>query len=539
MSTLVANAIVETLQSAGVKRCYGIVGDTLNDIAHSIERSGMRWVHVRHEEAGAFAAGSEALLTGELTAVAGSCGPGSLHFINGLYECNRNRSPVILIASQVVRSELGFDFIQEVDFKEVYRGCSVYCDMIYTPEQARRKTVMACQAAIAKRGVAVLIVPVDVSKSHIDDDVPYRVHVSKPSTVPSNEELDRIADILNAGKKIAIYGGTGCQEAHAEIMATAQRLLAPVARTTRAKDFLEYDNPHDVGMTGLLGGEAGYRAVLDCDVLLQLGADFAWRQFYPEKAKTIQIDLEPTHLGRRHPVTVGAIGSVKATLAALLPRLHQKTDSSSLKECVARYRHVMEERYAAAKPLRGDVIPGTYLTTIIDRHAKDDALFTGDDGTPVVWLHQLLKVNGKRRTFGSLLHGTMATALSAALGLQAAQPGRQVVALCGDGGIAMLFGELMTTLQENLPIKIVVFDNGKLGFVEIEQKTEGLLPLYTDLKNPDFGRVADAMGLWGRTVSKAPELVQAIQEWLAQPGPALLNVKVAPQQLVMPPTVEL
>jgi pyruvate dehydrogenase (quinone) len=538
MSTLVANAIVETLQSAGVKRCYGIVGDTLNDIAHSIEKSGMRWVHVRHEEAGAFAAGAEALLTGELTAVAGSCGPGSLHFINGLYECNRNRSPVILIASQVVRSELGFDFIQEVDFKEVYRGCSVYCDMIYTPEQARRKTVMACQAAIAKRGVAVLIVPVDVSKSHIDDDVPYRVHVSKPSTVPSDEELDQIADILNAGKKIAIYGGTGCQEAHAEIMATAQRLLAPVARTTRAKDFLEYDNPHDVGMTGLLGGEAGYRAVLDCDVLLQLGADFAWRQFYPEKAKTVQIDIEPLHLGRRHPVTIGAVGSIKATLAALLPRLQQKTNSAFHDDHVARFKHMMEDRYAKAKPLHGDVITGSYLTTVIDRHAADDAVFAGDDGTPIVWLLQLMKMNGKRRSFGSLLHGTMATALPNALGLQACQPGRQVISMSGDGGLAMLFGELMTTIQENLPVKIVVYDNGKLGFVEIEQKTEGLLPTFTDLKNPDFGKVAEAIGLWGRTVVKASELDQAVQEWLAQPGPALLNVKVAPQQLIMPPAIE-
>jgi pyruvate dehydrogenase (quinone) len=539
MATKVADAIIETLQSAGVKRCYGVVGDTLNDIAHSIQKSDIRFVHMRHEEAGAFAAGAEALLTGELTAVAGSCGPGSLHFVNGLFECHRNRSPVILIASQVPRSELGFDYIQEVDFKDVYRGCSVYCDMVYTPEQARRKAVIACQAAIAKRGVAVLIVPVDVSKSKIEDDVPYRVQVSKPATVPSDEELDHIAGIINSGKKVTIYAGSGSQGAHGEIVATAKKLMAPVAHTSRGKDFIEHDNPHNVGMTGLIGSEAGYRAVLDCDVLLQLGADFAWRQFYPEKAKTIQIDLEPTHLGRRHPVTVGAIGSVKATLAALLPRLHQKADSSFLDECVARYKHVMEERYAAAKPLRGDVISGTYLTTVIDRHAKDDALFAGDDGTAVVWLHQLVKVNGKRRTFGSLLHGTMATALSAALGLQAAQPGRQVIAMCGDGGIAMLFGELMTTLQENLPIKIAVFDNGKLGFVEIEQKTEGLLPLYTDLKNPDFGRVADAMGLWGRTVSKAGELEQAVQEWLAQPGPALLNVKVAPMQLVMPPTIEL
>ncbi|MET0679144.1 MAG: thiamine pyrophosphate-dependent enzyme [Bradyrhizobium sp.] len=538
MAKKVADAIVETLQSAGVKRCYGIVGDTLNDIAHCIDKSDIDWIHVRHEEAGAFAAGAEAMLTGQLTAIAGSCGPGSLHFLNGTYECNRNRAPVILIASQVTRSELGFDFIQEVDFKEVYRGCSVYCDMIYTPEQARRKTVIACQAAIAKRGVAVLIVPVDVAKAVIEHDIPYGIHVSQPETVPSSSELDRMAEILNSGKKIAIYAGSGSQGAHAEIMETALRLMAPVAHTTRAKDFIEYDNPHNVGMTGLIGGTAGYHAVLDCDTLLLLGADFAWRQFYPDKARIVQVDIEPTHLGRRHPVTMAAIGHVKPTLAALLPRLKQRTDTSFHDRHIARYHEMMEDRIAKARPLHGDIITGTYLTTLIDRHADEDALFAGDDGTPVVWLHQYVKVNGKRRTFGSLLHGTMATALPSALGLQACQPGRQVIAMCGDGGIAMLFGELMTVIQEDLPVKIAVYDNGKLGFVEIEQKTEGLLPTFTSLKNPNFGKVADAMGLWGRTVEKASELDTAVQDWLAQPGPALLHVKVAPMQLVMPPMVE-
>jgi pyruvate dehydrogenase (quinone) len=538
MSKKVAEAIIETLQSAGVKRCYGIVGDTLNDIAHCIDKSDIGWVHVRHEEAGAFAAGAEAMLTGQLTAVAGSCGPGSLHFLNGIYECNRNRAPVILIASQVVRSELGFDFIQEVDFKEVYRGCSVYCDMIYTPEQARRKAVIACQAAIAKRGVAVLIVPVDVSRAAIEHDIPYSVHVSHPRTVPSDDELDRMAEIINAGKKIAIYAGSGSQGAHDEIMETALRLMAPVAHTSRAKDFLEYDNPHNVGMTGLIGGTAGYHTVLECDTLLLLGADFAWRQFYPDHARIVQLDIEPTHLGRRHPVTMAAIGHVKPTLAALLPRLNQRKDASFHDKQITRYREMMEDRYAKAKPLHGDVISGTYLTTLIDRYASEDALFAGDDGTPVVWLHQYVKVNGKRRTFGSMLHGTMANALPSALGLQSCQPGRQVIALCGDGGISMLFGELMTAVQENLPVKIAVYDNGKLGFVEIEQKTEGLLPTFTNLKNPDFGRVAEAMGLWGRTVAEASELESAVQDWLAQPGPALLHVMVAPMQLVMPPTIE-
>ena len=327
MSKKVAEIIVETLQSAGVKHCYGVVGDTLNRVAHSISKSGIEWVGMRHEEAGAFAAQGEALLTGSLTAVAGSCGPGSLHFINGIVEANRNRAPVILIASQIVRDELGFDFPQEVDFKAIYGSCSVYCDMILTPEQARRKTVMACQTAIAKRGVAVLIVPVDISHSDVHDDVPFTVHTSHPVVRPTDADLDEIAAIINAGQQIAIYGGSGCRGAHDEILRVAEILKAPIAHTSRGKDSLEYDNPYNVGMTGLIGNEAAYHAVLKCDTLLLLGADFAWRQFYPDHAKIVQIDIEPTHLGRRHPVTRGLVGDIKATLEALIPRLHEKSDT--------------------------------------------------------------------------------------------------------------------------------------------------------------------------------------------------------------------
>jgi pyruvate dehydrogenase (quinone) len=538
MSKKVADVIVETLQSAGVKNCYGIVGDTLNHIAHSIQRSEISWVHMRHEEAGAFAASAEALLTGQLTAIAGSCGPGSLHFINGVYEANRNRAPVVLIASQIARNDLGFESIQEVDFKAVYGGCSVYCDMILTPEQARRKTVLACQTAIAKRGVAVLIVPVDISASAFHDNAPHSVHVSDPVIRPSDLELDQVASILNAGKKIAIYGGSGCKDAHAEVLAVAERLWAPTAHTSRAKDFLEYENPHNIGMTGIIGGEAGYHAVLGCDTLLLLGADFAWSQFYPDHAKIVQIDNDPTHLGRRHPVTLGLVGNIRDSLQALLPRLEQHQDRTFHDEYVSRHHKAVTDAKAKAAPGHHDSIPGTYLTEIIDRYAADDALFAADDGTPVVWMIRHITANGKRRTFGSLLHGTMATAMPSALGLQKCQPGRQVISLSGDGGIAMLLGDLMTTVQEKLPIKIVVYDNGKLGFVDIEQKAEGLVPLFTDLKNPNFGNVAQAMGIWGLTVTKASELEEAVKTWLAQPGPALLHVMVNPQELVIPPFVQ-
>jgi pyruvate dehydrogenase (quinone) len=536
MSKRVADLLVETLQAAGVKRCYGIVGDTMNRIAHAIARSEIEWVHMRHEEAGAFAAGAEAQLTGNLTACAGSCGPGSLHFINGIYEANRNRAPVILIATQIVRQDLGFESIQEVNFADVYRGCSVYCEMILTPEQARRKTVAACQAALTRRGVAVLVVPADISNAAAHDEPPYAVHARRPLVRPSDADLDEIAAMLNKSNAITIYAGAGCAGAHDEVVATAARLKAPMAHTSRGKDFVEYDNPYNVGMTGIIGGPAGYHAVLGCDVLLLLGADFAWTQFYPDKATIIQIDADPTHIGRRHPVAIGAIGDIKTTLEALLPRLKQHDSNAFLTAHVERHRKDVETAKAETVSGPDAAISGTYLTKIINKHAADDALFAADDGTPLVWMLRHVDTGGKRRTFGSLLHGTMADGMPSALGLQKCQPGRQVICLAGDGGFSMLLGDLLTTVQENLPIKIVVFDNGKLGFIDIEQKAAGLEPVYTDLKNPNFGDVARAMGLWGHMVSKAGELEDSVRAWLAQPGPAVLHVKVKPMQLVTPPS---
>jgi pyruvate dehydrogenase (quinone) len=537
MSKKVAQVIVETLRDAGVQHCYGIVGDTLNAFATHLAKGGITFVHVRHEEAGAFAAQGEALLLNRLTAVAGSCGPGSLHFINALYEAHRNGAPVVLIASQVVRRELGFDFIQEVDFKAVYKGCSVFCEMVLTPEHARRLTVMACQAAITRRGVAVLILPVDVADSEAVNELPYSVHVNKPVIRPSDADLDEMANLLAEATNITIYAGAGCADAHDEIVQLAGRLQAPVAHTSRAKDALEYDNPHNVGMTGVIGMEAGYRAILNCDTLLLLGTNFAWQQFYPNHATIIQVDIDPTHVGRRHPVRLGVVGDTKDTIQALLPRLSQRTDSTFHDAYVQRHEKALKAQAARATPGRHGLIPGQYLTSIINRVAADDAAFAADDGTSVVWMLRMIAANGKRRMFGSLLHGTMATALGTAIGLQKCQPGRQVVALAGDGGLTMLLGDLITTVQENLPIKIVVYDNGKLGFVELEQKSEGLLPVFTDLKNPDFGKVAEAMGLWGRTVTDASELEAAVAEWLSVTGPALLNVKVAPMELVMPPFI--
>lgn len=538
MSTKVAKVIVDALEAAGVRHCYGIVGDTLNMLVHAMSGSQIEWVHMRHEEAGAFAAQGEALATDTLTAIAGSCGPGSLHFINGVMEANRNRAPVVVIATQIPRDELGFEFPQEVDFKAIYSSCTVYCDMILTPEQAGRKTVAACQAALGKRGVAVLIVPVDISHAEVKHDAPFSVHHHVPVVRPNDVDLALAADILNSGERVAIYGGSGCRGAHAEILAIAERLKAPIARTSRAKDALEYDNPFDVGMTGVLGNSAGYQAVRECDTLLLLGADFAWRQYYPDHAKIVQIDLDPTHLGRRHPVTLGLVGDIKATMEALLPRLSEKTDPSWRDQSVQRYQSVIAKEKESASDSGRDTISGIHLTEVIDRHATADAMITADDGTPTVWAHRYFTATRERRFFASMLHGTMAAAMPTALGLQKCLPGRQVISLSGDGGLAMLFGDLMTAVQENLPIKVVVYNNGKLGFIDIEQKSEGLLPLHTNLQNPDFGKVAAAMGLWGHSVSKKSELEEAVATWLAQPGPALLDVKVESMTLVMPPNIE-
>src|SRR5580700_2749675 len=371
MTKRVADVLIETLQAAGVERCYGIVGDTLNQIAHAIDHSAIQWVHMRHEEAGAFAAGAEAQLTGRLTACAGSCGPGSLHFINGLYEANRNRAPVILIATQIARQDLGFESIQEVDFADVYRGCSVFCEMILTPEQARRKTVAACQAALTRGGVAVLVVPVDVANAAAHDELAYTVHARRPLIRPSDADLDEIAALLNSSKAITIYAGAGCAGAHDEVVATAARLKAPMAHTSRGKDFVEYDNPYNVGMTGMIGGAAGYHAILNCDVLLLLGADFAWGQFYPDKAKIVQIDIDPTHIGRRHPVAIGAVGNIKATLEALLPRLEQHDDGSFLTIHVERFQRYQASAKAETVSGPDSTISGTYLTKVINKCAAE------------------------------------------------------------------------------------------------------------------------------------------------------------------------
>lgn len=537
MTKTVADVVIETLAEAGAERCYGVPGDTLNHITDSIRRSDIRFVHVRHEEAGGFAAGAEALLTGKLALCAGSCGPGSLHFINGLYESHRNRAPVVLLASQIVRDELGFDFPQEVDFKSVYAASTVFCEELRTPENARRLTAAAAQAALVKKGVAVLILPADVSSAKAPEQPRFAVHAVQPRTRPSDGELRELAAALADPGKVAIYGGSGCADAHAQVLALAEKLKAPVAYTSRAKDFLEYDNPFAVGMTGVFGVDSGYHAMMHCDTLILLGCDFAWRQFYPNSAKTLQIDIDGTHLGRRHPVDIGVVGDIATTLDALLPMLEAQSNRAFLDDAVVRRAKAYERLDEKAVVNKGAIHP-QYLTETIARHAQLNAVFTADGGSPMVWLLRHVPATGRNRTIVSLTHGTMANAMPQALGAQAAFPDRQVISLSGDGGIAMLLGDLLTTVQEKLPIKIVVYNNSSLGFVEMEQKVEGLLDTYTNLINPDFGKVAAAIGLWGRRVDHAADLDEAVRAWLAEPGPALLDVAVDRFELVMPAHIE-
>jgi pyruvate dehydrogenase (quinone) len=534
----VADIIVEALQAAGVKRCYGVVGDTLNHVTDAIRRSEIDWVHVRHEEAGAFAAGADAYMTGRLAACAGSCGPGSLHFINGIFESHRNRAPVVLIASQVSSSELGIDFPQEVEFKPIYRACSVYCEELINPAEARRMTTLAAQAALTKRGVAVLIVPGDVSAVEVEEGPAYAVHVPAPVTRPNDGELDRIAALLNSSGRVAVYAGAGCEHAHDQVVRFCGTMKAPMAHTSRAKDFVEADNPFNVGMTGVFGSRAGFHAVTQCETLMLLGCDFAWRQFYPKHARVVQIDIDSSHLGRRHPVDIGVVGDIAATLDALQDRLVDRADRKFLDESLAEHAKAMEDLAHQERAGGGGLIHPQQLTHLLDKHADPDAIFTADGGSPMVWLLRHIRTNGRRRSLVSLLHGTMANAMPQALGIKKALPERQVISLSGDGGLAMLLGDLLTAVQEEIPIKVVVYNNGTLGFVELEMKVEGMLDAFTDLKNPDFAKLAEVIGFRGWRVERNEGLEDAVMAFLAHPGPALLDVSVNRMELVMPPQIE-
>src|SRR5215470_17069311 len=498
----VAVQFADTLAAAGVKRIYGIVGDSLNGLTDAIRRQGkIEWLHVRHEEVAAFAAGAEAHLTGELAVCAGSCGPGNLHLINGLFDCHRSRVPVLAIAAQIPSPEIGSGFFQETHPQTLFQECSHYCEFVSGHKQIPRMLEVAIREAVGKRGVSVLVIPGDVALQPALDAPAVKAEgllLHPPVVTPSRQELDRLAALLNGDDRITILCGSGCQGAHDELIALGERLKAPMVHAMRGKEHVEWDNPYDVGMTGLIGFSSGYYAMLDCDALLMLGTDFPYRQFYPrgDGVRIAQVDLRAENIGRRVPVDLGVVGDVRATLTGLLPLLKGKRDGKHLSQAQQHYTKSRRELDELAKGTPGKrLIHPQQIAKAISDQAAADAVFTCDVGLPTVWAARYLAMNGKRRLLGSFWHGSMANAMAQAIGAQAAYPGRQVISLSGDGGFAMLMGDLLTLVQLKLPVKLVVFNNGALGFIELEQKSSGLLNTWTELANPNFAAMAEAVGI--------------------------------------------
>jgi pyruvate dehydrogenase (quinone) len=542
--TLIADLFVETLELAGVERIYGVVGDSLNGLTEALRRRGtIEWVHVRNEEAAAFAAGAEAQLTGKLAVCAGSCGPGNLHLINGLYDCNRTRVPVLAIAAQIPSAEIGSNYFQETRPEALFRECSVYCETISDADQMPRTLDTAIRAAVGHRGVAVVAMPGDVALRSTTGLVARSRTALLPEAatiIPDQDSLARLAALLNDAGKVTILAGRGCRGAHAQLVALAGVLQAPVVHALGGKEFVEYDNPYDVGMTGLIGFSSGYDAMMGCDTLLMLGTDFPYRQFYPEKAKVAQIDLRPENLGRRTAIDLGLVGDVGATIDHVLPLLTRERDGAFLRDAredYAKSRKGLDE-LATGTPGSGVIHP-QHVARVVSYLASDDAVFACDVGTPTVWAARYLEMNGRRRLIGSFNHGSMANALPQAIGAQAAYPGRQIVSLSGDGGLAMLMGELLTVRQLGLPVKIIVFNNGTLGFVEMEMKAAGMIETGVALDNPDFAAMARAIGLHGVRVTDPGEVEAGVREVLAHPGPALLDAVTARTELSMPPKITL
>jgi len=535
----VADLLVDVLEQAGVERIYGVTGDSLNGIADSIRRSEqIKWIHVRHEEAAAFAAGAEAHLTGKLAVCAGSSGPGNLHLINGLYDCYRNRVPVLAIAAQIPSHEIGSGYFQETRPEHLFAQCSQYCELVSQPEQMPRVLEIAIQSALARRGVSVVALPGDVALRDAVEKGP-RLHFPepKPTVCPSEEEIKILAEVLNRSKKITILGGAGCAGAHPELIELAGKLNAPIVHAMRGKEFIEYDNPFDVGMTGLLGFSSGYYAMMNCETLLMIGTDFPYTQFFPKDATVVQMDLRGEQLGRRTKVDFGFVGDTKSTLRALLPKLEQNQSDAHLKQSLEHYGKTRAALNDLASGDSGKLIHPQYIARVLDQLAAKDTIFTCDVGTPTIWAARYLTMNGKRRLLGSFTHGSMANALPQAIGAQASHPGRQVISMSGDGGLAMLMGDLLSLRQHQLPVKVIVFKNDSLAFVELEMKAAGILGFATDLHNPSFAKIAEGAGVLGLTAETPEQVTPRIAQALKHEGPALVEIPVPRQELSIPPTI--
>jgi pyruvate dehydrogenase (quinone) len=532
-----ATYLAETLEKAGVERVYGIVGDSLNGFTDELRRrKTIEWIHMRHEESAAFAAGAEAHITGKLAVCAGSCGPGNLHLINGLFDCQRSGVPVLAIAAHIPSSEVGIDYFQATHPELLFKECSHYVELVSNPSLLPQILKRAIRIAVAKRGVAVVVIPGDVALKPLDASPPAWVLPTPPKIVPNDCDLGQLASLLNSGSRITLLCGAGCAGAHSEVIELASRLKAPIVHSLRGKEHIEFENPFDVGMTGLVGFASGYAAMKNCDTLLLLGTDFPYRAFYPEDARIAQIDLRPEALGNRCPIELGLLGGVRDTLEVVLPLVTEKTDRAHLDDALADYRKARKnlDSLAESGP-NSEIIHPQYLARLISELAADDAVVTCDVGTPVVWTARYLEVNGRRRIIGSFNHGSMANAMLQAIGAQAACPGRQVISFSGDGGFTMMMGEFITLSQHKLPVKVIVLNNGTLGFVEMEMKANGFLDSGCDLKNPNFANMAESMGIRGIRVERPQELKVALTAAFAHDGPVLVDVVSARQELAMPP----
>ncbi|MBW4794147.1 ubiquinone-dependent pyruvate dehydrogenase [Pseudomonas tolaasii] len=536
-----AQQLATTLEQAGIKRIWGLTGDSLNGLTDALRTmDSIEWMHVRHEEVAAFAAGAEAAATGELTVCAGSCGPGNLHLINGLFDCHRNHVPVLAIAAQIPSSEIGLNYFQETHPQELFKECSHFIELVTNPAQMPQVLHRAMRSAILNRGVAVVVIPGDVSLLEVEDKLKPWPALHAPRTLPAEQDLQQLTEILQGSEKVTLLCGSGCAGAHDQVVALADTLGAPVVHALRGKEHVEWDNPFDVGMTGLIGFSSGYHAMLDCDTLIMLGTDFPYRQFYPTDAKIIQVDRNPQALGRRATLDLGIAADVSETITALLPRLTRKTDRSFLETSLKHYKKARQGLDDLAQPSNADrPIHPQYVARLLSELADDNAIFTADVGSPTVWAARYLKMNGKRRLIGSFNHGSMANAMPQAIGAQAAFPGRQVISMSGDGGFAMLMGDFISLAQLKLPVKVIVFDNSSLGFVAMEMKAAGYLDAGTELKNPDFAAMSNAMGILGIRVEQSEDLEPALRRALAHDGPVLVDVVTATQELVMPPTIKL
>ncbi|MFI1030932.1 pyruvate dehydrogenase [Streptomyces sp. NPDC020951] len=537
----VAEQFVDILARAGVRRLYGVVGDSLNPVVDAVRRnSAIDWIHVRHEETAAFAAGAEAQITGKLAACAGSCGPGNLHLINGLYDAHRSMAPVLALASHIPSGEIGLGYFQETHPDQLFRECSHYSELISSPDQMPRLLHTAIQNAVGRGGVSVVCLPGDIADRPAPEKaVETALVTARPTVRPGDAEIEALVEMIDAADKVTLFCGSGTAGAHAEVMEFAGKVKSPVGHALRGKEHIQYDNPYDVGMSGLLGYGAAYEATHGCDLLILLGTDFPYNAFLPHDVKIAQIDVRPEHLGRRSKLDLAVWGDVRETLRCLIPRVWVKENRRFLDRMLKKHADALEGvvRAYTRKVEKHVPIHPEYVASVLDELAADDAVFTVDTGMCNVWAARYLTPNGRRRVIGSFSHGSMANALPMAIGAQFTDRRRQVVSMSGDGGFTMLMGDFLTLVQHDLPVKVILFNNSSLGMVELEMLVAGLPSYGTTNKNPDFAAVARACGAHGVRVEKPKQLVGALKDALRHKGPALVDVVTDPNALSIPPKI--